>query len=110
MDDKTPKTPGIAPAQSGSLAVLQFTRMADTPHETDAEEIRKIFEAAHQISTYQPASPSQVAHYKEIAAASAALLGIIVLHAPPGPFRSTAISRAQEARMWANAAIALEGK
>lgn len=103
MDERAPKTAGIAPAKGGALAVLQFTK----PGARSLEE--RVEEAALTICTYQKPTEQAIKRHAAIAEATSALLVVIVDNCPAGPERSTAISRAREARMWANAGVALEG-
>jgi len=97
-----PKTLGIPPASRGALQTLQFNPTACSGSE--------LLSACATIATYQKPEGDQVARHANLSASLAAFLHAIVTNAPPGPERSTAISRAREAKMWASAAIALEGK
>lgn len=55
-------------------------------------------------------NPVTIAHYRAISQASTVLYDTILGHAPPSAERTIAVRKLQEARMWANAAIALDGK
>jgi hypothetical protein len=55
-------------------------------------------------------NPVTLAHYRAISQASTVLYDTILGHAPQSAERTIAVRKLQEARMWANAAIALEGK
>lgn len=99
----TTKTLGIEPAHRGALNTLQFFRHA-------GEGIpAEVHEAAEEISTYHPPSESQAIRHKALSLALEEFLVALVDNCPSGPERSTAISRAREAKMWASAAVALEG-
>lgn len=103
-DVRAPKTAGIPPAQSGALSILQFTQ----PGMRSPQE--NVSAAANTISTYQTPTELAAQRHAAIGAATEAFLVAIVDNCPPGPERSTAISRIREGRMWANAGVALEGK
>lgn len=94
-----PKTFGIPPANQGPLQVLQF-------HEGPWSF--EVGVAADEISRYHGPNEGQATRHKALSFALKSFLSEIVTSAPPGPERSTAISRAREAKMWASAAIALE--
>jgi hypothetical protein len=100
---KEPMTRGIAPATGGALAVLQ--------HEPLHGGGSHVQEAAREIASYHAMDPDgdQANRLTSLAVALADFLEDIVRLSPPGPERSTAISRAREAKFWASAAIALEG-
>lgn len=111
MSEREPKTAGIAPAKQGALAVLQFARPT---LESGHEELTAIESAADEVAHYHAPSGDQAARqaarHKNLSASLSRFLKDIVHYCPPGPERSTAISRAREAKMWASAAVALEGK
>lgn len=108
MSDTTPKTAGIAPAQKGALSVLQFTRHAS--EQPWAGELGKqVYDAAEEIASYHPPTGDQAERHRQLSHVTADFLLQIVRLCPPGPERSTAISRAREAKFWASAAVALEG-
>jgi hypothetical protein len=54
--------------------------------------------------------PDKVPDYKAINAAAKAFVKAIVAHTPQCADQSNCIRLVREARMWANAAIALEGR
>lgn len=95
-------TPGIAPAQSGALHVVQ-----QNPLRADSSAL---LDACRTVNTYQRPSEDQAARHAALGEAAAKFLYAVVTLSPPGPERSTAISRLREARAWANAAVAMEGK
>lgn len=97
-----PKTAGIAPAQRGALSVLQFEPFGGAGSH--------LAEAAREVATYHAPTGTQAARHQALSSALADFLLAIVDNTEPGPERSTAISRAREAKMWASAAVALEGK
>ena len=103
MENREPKTAGIAPAQKGALSVLQFS----TPENTQPEDVSA---AAVEVATYHAPTGDQASRHQILSGALSDFLITLVAMCPPGPERSTAISRAREAKMWASAAIALEGK
>lgn len=108
MAGKHPKnwTRGIAPAHDGALGVLQHTLHGlDIEEEGPATEVQ---DAANEVARYHAPVGDQAARHEALAATLAAFLVDIVRYAPPGPERSTAISRAREAKFWASAAVALE--
>ena len=107
-----PSTRGIEPAQSGALRTLQ-----QEPLQPGAAglyqggEIRTgLYDAALAVNTYQRPTEDQAARHKAIGEAAASFTVAVCMLTPPGPERSTALSRIREARAWANAAVALEGK
>jgi hypothetical protein len=54
-------------------------------------------------------NPVTIAHYRAINQAAKVLYDTILGHCPESAERTLAVRKLQEARMWANAAIALEG-
>jgi hypothetical protein len=99
-----PKTLGIPPAKNGPLQVLQFVGLERG--EADAVAVAS---AASRIAWPQPISKAgQGLRYANLSAALRDFLKALVYNCEPGPERSTAISRAREAKMWADAAIELE--
>jgi hypothetical protein len=96
------ETPGIAPAQEGALKIVQ-----QNPVNAGSSEL---MEACATLNTYQRPTEDQARRHGLIGEAAAQFLYAVVTLSPKGPERSTAISRIREARAWANAAIALEGK
>lgn len=97
------KTLGIKPAERGALQVLQFASY-------DTTNPVSVAVAAKEIANYHAPVGNQAARHQGLSDALSDFLLVLVTFAPPGPERSTAISRAREAKMWASAAIALEGK
>jgi len=67
-------------------------------------------EILHPMDYIGTDNPVTIAHYRAISQASRTLYDTILGHAPSSAERTIAIRKLQEARMWANAAIALEGK
>ena len=112
MSDTTPKTAGIPPAQKGvlsALSLLQFTPNS-TPRALWDDAVGKSIEkAAQEVASYHAPTEEQAARHRLLANAAADLLFRVVQLCPPGPERSTAISRIREGKMWASAAVALEG-
>jgi len=53
--------------------------------------------------------PVTIAHYRAVSQASRTLYDTILAHCPESAERTLAIRKLQEARMWANASIALDG-
>ena len=109
MSENSGTTRGIAPAQTGALAVLQHTvhhRSGERGFDDDAD----VRLAAREIASYHAPSEDQIDRLGALTAALEDFLVLIVRLCPPGPERSTAISRAREAKFWAAAAIALEGR
>ena len=107
MNDK-PKTPGIAPAQKGALSVLQFEPRY--PENLLTETVERVQAAAREVANYHAPTPDQADRHKNLSDALTYFLEALVANCPSGPERSTAISRAREAKMWASAGVALEGK
>jgi hypothetical protein len=54
-------------------------------------------------------NPVTIAHYRAVSQASKVLYDTILGHCPESAERTLAVRKLQEARMWANASIALEG-
>jgi hypothetical protein len=100
-EDKTPKTAGIVPAQRGPLSVLQFS---------DGSDHDAVVDAAGEVAfdNIQPMTTDQDHRLNRLARATQDFLTALVSLVRPGPERSTAISRAREAKMWGAVAIALE--
>lgn len=96
----TPKTLGIPPAGHGPLQVLQFNPVRGGSS--------GLSDAADEIAYYHSPSDDQTNRHRGLSEALSQFLLVIATEAPPGPERSTAISRAREAKFWASAAIALE--
>lgn len=67
-------------------------------------------EDIHEMSTYHAPNPSQVERYANISFACESFLRVIRDNSPDSPDRSTAIRDVRSARMWANSAIANEGR
>lgn len=55
-------------------------------------------------------NPVTIAHYRAVSQASKVLYDTLLGHCPESAEREIAVRKLQEARMWANASIALEGK
>jgi hypothetical protein len=66
-------------------------------------------ENLEEVFTYHAATEDQQRRYAEIREAGIAFARAILDGAPDCADRSTALRSVREARMWANAAIALEG-
>ncbi len=66
-------------------------------------------EQIDEMFTYHD-DPAKVPHYDAVNDAAKALFRTIQEHCPPSPDRSAAFRMVREARMTANAAIALDGK
>lgn len=99
-------TPGIPRAQAGALQVLQSANFT-----FPANQYRGVVEAAaREISGYHAVGTGQAERLKALECGLATFLAELVYNCPPGSERSTAISRAREAKFWGAAAIALEGK
>lgn len=63
-----------------------------------------------RVFTYQPATPAQTEAYTKIREAGIALAKAILDNVPNCADRSNALRLVREARMWANAAVALDGE
>lgn len=81
---------------------VDFTRATELTPEV-AQAIEDAFE-------YHPWSPVMVEAGKQVRAALANAVKVIVQVVPPGPDRSAAIRKIREARMDANSAITHGGK
>lgn len=90
----------LAPAKAGPLACLQFN-----PRGASGSAL---YEDALGLTSYKSPTGSQPERHQRLAQAAASFLAVIAEATPSGPERSTAISRAREAKFWASAAIALE--
>lgn len=96
-------TGGMNAFRQPPLDVLNYTPcVAQLPPQPD------IRAAAAEVARYHPPTKGQAERHQMLASSAAEFLERIVLLAPPGPERTTAIERAREAKMWASAAIALE--
>ena len=87
------------------LAVLQFQ-----PHgfARVSPEGGKVLDAANEVAFYHRPVGDQGERHVRLSGALVMFLAAICQEVPPGHERSTAISRAREAQMWASAGIALE--
>lgn len=61
-----------------------------------------------EILTYHSPNEEQQEHYEEINQAAKDFAAVILEHAPDSRERSVALTHLQDARMWANSAVALE--
>lgn len=61
-------------------------------------------------SIYHAPSSKQQAAHRQVAAACGGMLDEILKQCPPSRDRTIALNKVREARMWANSAIATEGK
>jgi hypothetical protein len=98
-----PKTAGIPPASEDPLKALQFANRPLNPN--DLEKVRA---GAWEVSNYHVPSEDQKARLLAMSRALESFLLVLVENCPSGPERSTAISRAREAKFWGAAAISLE--
>lgn len=91
MDDtKVGTTAGIAPAQKGALSILQFEA-----HRGGGTHVK---DAALEVASYHAPTGDQAKRHMDLSTALATFLEAIVATVPSGPERSTAISRAREAK------------
>lgn len=110
MEDQKPSpaapAAGVNPSWNrGSLNVLQFADVRKLPDTAQTVEI-----AAAEVSSYHAVTLEQSVRLKSLELGLANFLVTLVACCPPGAERSSAISRAREAKMWAASAIALEGR
>lgn len=89
-------------ADHGALQTLQ-----QNPIRCDGSDL---VNACAEVATYHAPTPEQAERHRRLSASLAAFLHDIAVLTPPGPERSAALSHARMAKMWASAAIALEGK
>ena len=82
---------------------ILFTKGVEVPGKVTLENLDKVF-------TYQKATPEQEDAYREIRDAAVNLGTAILEFVPDCADRSTALRTLRETRMWANAAIALNGE
>jgi len=68
-----------------------------------ADDLEKLF-------SYQPPTPDMQEHFEAVSKACEAAARVIVEHVPPSADRTLAIQHLVDARMRANAAIALDGQ
>jgi hypothetical protein len=68
----------------------------------------EVADAINHLVTYHAPDGDQKGRLKELQDATSDFILTILAMADPSPERSTAISRAREAKMWASAAIVLE--
>lgn len=106
--DMRPMTAGIAPATEGPLQVLQFHRHTDVTGQAEFDDVARIRRAAKEIASYHKPTEEQTQRHQLLSIALEDFLLYIVQACPPGPERSTAISWARAAKMFAAAAISLE--
>ena len=68
-------------------------------------------DTVHDAFTYKaPVTPEKQAAYTAITEAGEAFARVILQHAPASADTSTAVRCVREARMWANSAIANDGR
>lgn len=107
-------TKGIPMAPKGSaLRTLQEAPMRmhhEAPGAETEAKLEALYDAGREVTSYHSPTGDQAARHGELSKAFAAVIVQIVESCPPGPERSTAISRAREAKFWSSAAIALEGR
>lgn len=89
------------PAEKGALQTIQQNGLRC--------EGSELATACAEVSTYHAPTGDQAARHAHLSQALASFLYAIAVATPPGPERSSAISHARDAKMWASAAIALEG-
>jgi hypothetical protein len=94
-------TLGIPPANDGPLQVLQQAPIG-------MAGLGDSFDAALELTRDQKPTGEQARRHNNLSESLARFLLDIVNYTRPGPERSTAISRAREAKWWAAAAIAME--
>ena len=75
----------------------------------DAEQLERELEAVRARFTYQPPKPEDQLAYELLTAAFRAMAETIVRQVPAGRERATALTALMDARMHANAGIALHG-
>lgn len=109
MDPNPLTKPIDPPALRGALAVLQFTPNPNLGVPWPHEVVDAVVKAATEVATYHAPTGNQAERHSRLSQATAAFLMVVVEACPPGPERSTAISRIREGKMWASAAVALEG-
>lgn len=67
--------------------------------ETDQDKLDEVF-------TYHAPKENQIPRYKDIRDIAKIFAGMILKHCPPSRERSLALTKIEEASMWANASIA----
>ena len=72
--------------------------------------MKKDLTTLDQLFTYHPPIGTQAERYAEISKAAKEFARTVILNAPEGPDRDAAVSKIIEARMLANATIALNEK
>jgi hypothetical protein len=105
------KTAGILPETGPvALGVLQFSQCEsrEVIQAGSQFDLNRVNRAAKEVATYHRPDGDQAMRHQELTESLALFLEAIVRYVPPGPERSTAISRAREAKMWASAGVALE--
>ena len=78
-------------------------RADDAHDDRQPESIRARF-------TFHPPTPTRAKHHEAITEACIRLAEAIELACPPCRARSVAITKIEEAKMWANAALAVHGE
>ena len=76
--------------------------MSERPHRVDAVYVDQAFQ-------YHAPTGDQAQRYQRINEQSRDLATVILIDCPESPERTLAIRALQEARMWANASIAING-
>ncbi|MBV9948871.1 MAG: hypothetical protein JOZ69_18630 [Myxococcales bacterium] len=62
------------------------------------------------VFSHHEATPERLAHWEAIHAGAKKFAEVILVHTPPSHDQKTALRRLREAAMFANAAVALDGK
>lgn len=86
-----------------------YTLLQYAPTGLVGPALDEVREAAREVASYHKLRDGQGERYQKLVDAQVDYLVAIVANCPPGQQRSTALSRAIEAKMWASAAIGLEG-
>lgn len=90
------------PADRGALRTLQTNPLNGNSPE--------LISALAEICYYHAPTQEQAARHQALSAAAASFLQVVVQLTEPGPERSAAIAATREAKMWASASVALEGR
>lgn len=96
-------------AQMGDSGT-QYGRLKEETINNATRRTEYIDEKVDDMFEYHSWTPEKVEAGKQVRAALANAVKIIIQHVPPGPDRSTAIRKVREARMDANSAITHGGK
>lgn len=98
-----------APGVLRDAAELRKMRIDDPRDTCENSRPMNSSEILHELFSYHPPTPESLPKFSAINQAAKNFAEIVLANCPPGADRSDTIRKIREARMTANAAIALNG-